>query len=139
MLGILMRNIREKFLEELFHRLEASGFKDVRQAHIIVFLTLKGGSFNITDLAREAGMTKQSMSYLVNYLEEKDYLISEKGEKDSRQKIYTLSKKGKNILKKGEAISEAIEKEWAKSLGAEKFDKMKKSMAELHLKVVGDL
>ena len=60
--GIMLRLAYEAFTAALFKRLAEQGFDDLRPAHAQVFQHLKQDGVRLTQLARAAGVTPQSMS-----------------------------------------------------------------------------
>src|SRR5947209_13482354 len=73
-IGILLRDPVQEIVRRVGSGLAASGFDDLRPAHTAVFQHIAGGGSRLTDLAERAQITKQSMGYLVDYLEDRGYL-----------------------------------------------------------------
>ena len=67
-LGALLRLPYQALARRLYREIAENGFPDVRPAHGSVFRHILPEGSRVTDLAERAGMTKQSMSYLVEYL-----------------------------------------------------------------------
>jgi len=68
-LGVLLERGRRLLADALVARFQAAGYGDLRVAHGSVFAFLPPGGTRLTELARRARMTKQSMGELVRELE----------------------------------------------------------------------
>jgi MarR family len=73
-IGILLREPFHEVVRRVSAGLAAAGFDDVRPAHTAVFPHIEPVGLRLTDLAERAQMTKQSMGYLVDHLEQRGYL-----------------------------------------------------------------
>ena len=71
MIGALLRIPFQAINARLEAELAAAGFADLRPAHFSVFQHLPADGARVTDLAERAQITKQSMGYLVDHLEER--------------------------------------------------------------------
>src|SRR4030081_1538955 len=74
---IMIGGLAASVWRELNHRvnaaLAAAGFDDYRPTHESVFQWLGPNGDRVSDLAQHAGMTRQSMAELVDYLEAHGY------------------------------------------------------------------
>jgi DNA-binding MarR family transcriptional regulator len=86
---------------------------------------------SITELAKLAGMTTQSMGELVQQLIKGGYVELERSQQDRRTRITKLSSKGKELNSFMYAVSGDIEKKWISILGNEHFQHMKETLLEL--------
>ena len=77
-----------------YQAMTEQGFGDIRPAHSPVFRFLDAGGSMVRDLARQSGMTKQSMTYLVKDLEKKGYLSIAPDPQDRRAKRIRLTERG---------------------------------------------
>ena len=77
-------------------------------------------------------MTKQSMSYLVEYLEERGYVIRKPDPEDKRAVIFCLTAKGWKAVNAAEQSIKAIQDEWREQLGHKKFDTMVNALDDLN-------
>src|SRR5690348_3263383 len=73
-LGILLRVPYQQVVDRVIAGLAEAGFDDLTPAHTAVFQHIETDGSRLTDLARRAQMTKQSMGYLVDNLERLGYL-----------------------------------------------------------------
>src|SRR5215204_6114068 len=73
-LGLLLREPYRIANEELHRRIAESGHQAVRAPHGNVFAFLDDGGTQVSELARRAQITKQSMAELVAHLERHGYV-----------------------------------------------------------------
>jgi DNA-binding MarR family transcriptional regulator len=95
------------------------GFPDIRPAHGAVFRYIAEEGSRVSDLADRAGMTKQSMAYLVAYLEEHGYVTLVPDARDGRAKLARVTDRGAAVQAAAAALSREVEGEWAHALGGE--------------------
>jgi DNA-binding MarR family transcriptional regulator len=116
---------------ELFERLHAAGYDDLRPAHAAVFANLRGEGSRAVDVADRAGMTKQSMGYLVDYLVERGYLERMPDPTDGRAQLIRLTPRGWDAEQAGNAAFAAIEAEWSARLGDERWAELRTLLTQL--------
>lgn len=97
-LGALLRLAYEDLQREVYGALAARGFPEVRPAHSAVFRHIAPGGTRLSALAERAGMTKQSMAYLVDGLEAAGHLRSAPDPADGRARIVRLTARGEQVL-----------------------------------------
>src|SRR5215207_303370 len=98
-------------------RLNDLGYGDVRPAHYAVFQVLMPQGSRLTELAERAGMTKQSMGYLVDYLEQNGYLERAPDPDDQRAQTIRITPKSKKMDDAVEAALEELHVAWAARIG----------------------
>jgi DNA-binding MarR family transcriptional regulator len=81
------------------------------------------------DLAQRAGMTKQAMNYLLIQLEELGYVRRVAGEGSARR--ISLTEKGWKVAQIQRAAVRAIEREWSRKMGAQRFKSFYAVLKEL--------
>ena len=74
MIGALLRRASEATHRELFDRLQAAGFDDLRWAHFALFGFPGLHGLRPTELAERVGMSKQGLNALLNELDDFGYL-----------------------------------------------------------------
>ncbi|AMK20754.1 MULTISPECIES: MarR family winged helix-turn-helix transcriptional regulator [Sphingobium] len=115
-LGTLLRTPFEALAARVYTALAVS-YPDVREAHGAVFRHLPLAGASVSDLARRAGMAKQSMGFLVDSLLGAGYLEAAQSATDRRAKLVRLSARGMQMQSRAIEIGLAIEAEWAQSMG----------------------
>lgn len=131
-IGILLRTPFENLVERIHSDLAKNGFADIRPAHGNVFQFIGRNGARITTMAEKAYMTKQSMSYLVEYLEERDYVERKADPDDKRAVIFCLTTKGWKAVKIAEQSIQDLQNEWRERLGNKKFDAMTSALGDLN-------
>jgi DNA-binding MarR family transcriptional regulator len=105
--------------------LEEAGFEDLRPAHRVVFRHIAPEGSRVTDLARAAGLTKQSMAYLVTALETGGYVVQEPDPEDGRARRVRLSERGEAVMRTLLAASRGVERRINARLGAGSAEHLK--------------
>jgi DNA-binding MarR family transcriptional regulator len=131
--GSLFREPYQTYLHWLYGKLKQEGFADVRVAHSTVLrrITLEG--VRITDLAERAGMTKQSMAYLVDDLAALGYVELAPDPTDGRAKLVVPTKKGASLLEAARRLGDVYEQHVAKLMGASDAKKLRTLLEDLNL------
>jgi DNA-binding MarR family transcriptional regulator len=115
--GALFRTPYRYYLQWLYERLKNEGFPELRVAHSAVFRTLPMGGARVTELADSAGITKQSMAYLVEYVEKHGYVETVPDPKDQRAKLVVLTKRGRHLLSVSVRLGQEFERHVTQVLG----------------------
>ena len=127
LLNIPALSIRRRVLEAL-HR---SGFGDVTPSHEPVLMLLETDGSRITALAQKAGMTKQSIGYLVDQLERLGYVERSPDPADRRAQLVTRTRRGWAYDQAATKEVLRIEREWTDLLGESRMQQLKKLLGEL--------
>ena len=134
--GFLIGSLLQAPLADLGQRVDtayaAAGFSDVRPAHRVVFTSLAPDGERVTDLAARTGTTKQSMGYLVDYLEEHGYLERRADPSDRRASLIFLTERGWAEVREALKIIAQIEQEWARQLGKQRMEQLRELLTELN-------
>jgi DNA-binding MarR family transcriptional regulator len=94
-LPAILSQVKGLAVKDMFSRMAAQGFQDVREGHgcVFGFIDLEQGS-RLTDLAERSGLTKQAVGEAVAELERKGYLERVPDPEDGRAKIIKLTQRG---------------------------------------------
>ena len=130
-LGILLRNPGQAIIDRVSADLAKAGFDDIRPAHTAVFQHIEADGSRLTDLAERAQITKQSMGYLVDYLEERGYLERRDNPSDRRATIICLTDRGWEEIRAALTIIESLEKEWTRALGKQRMQQLRELLTDL--------
>ena len=114
---------------ELRHRvaaaLDAEGtFDDYRPTHEAVFQWLGPQGDRVSELARRAGMTRQSMAELVDYLVAHGYVERVPDPSDGRAVLVRRTDRGWMVNRVARRVVEEAQAEWARALGPDEFDQL---------------
>ncbi|MWV29095.1 MarR family winged helix-turn-helix transcriptional regulator [Aurantiacibacter rhizosphaerae] len=138
-LGRMFGDAYELWQRETYGGLAADGMSDIRPAHSPVFRHISARGSRVVDLAQLAGMTKQSMAYLVNSLAEAGYVQVESDPQDGRARLVRLTAKGEQADKTLASRSRAFEARVQHSIGAERMEDLKSLVAAVLDAHGGDL
>jgi DNA-binding MarR family transcriptional regulator len=130
-IGVLLRDLAQEVVRRVAAGLAEGGFGDVRPAHTAVFQHIDAEGTRLTDLAERAQITKQSMGYLVDYLEDRGYVERRPDANDRRVALICLTDRGWDEIKAALAIISQVEKEWARRLGKTRMRELRETLAEL--------
>jgi DNA-binding MarR family transcriptional regulator len=97
--------------------IEEAGFDDFRIAHMNVFAWLPDSGARIGELARQAQLSKQTMTELVSYLEQHGYVYRTRDPTDGRAWIIRFTERGAALHRVALRTLRETEEEWARALG----------------------
>lgn len=130
-LGALLRLPYGHLQKIVYGGLAARGFPDVREAHSAVFRTVTPQGAHVSEMAERAGMTKQSMAYLVDALAAAGYVTVAPDPDDRRAKRVRLTARGEAVWEALLALSAAAEAELAARIGVAKMATLRSLLQEL--------
>lgn len=133
--GSLFREPYQAYLGWLYGRLKREGFPDIRLTHGAVFRRISLTGARVTDLAERAGMTKQSMAYIVDDLARLGYITVSPDPTDRRAKLVVPTKKGESLLSAARTLGEEYERHVAKLLGSNDAKKLRALLEQLNVKL----
>jgi DNA-binding MarR family transcriptional regulator len=119
-LPALLTGVKLAAIDKLRGRIADAGHPDIREGHgcVFGFIDIDNGS-RLTDLAANAGLTKQAVGEAVTELERLGYVTRVPDPQDGRAKIIQLTDRGLDAVIKGRRIFAEIEREWAAQIGPE--------------------
>jgi DNA-binding MarR family transcriptional regulator len=129
--GILLRNPYREVVRRVTSGLVEAGFDDIRPAHSVVFQHIRAEGSRLTDLAESGQMTKQSMGYLVDYLEKRGYVERRPDPTDRRAALICLTERGWDQVRASLRIIAELEGEWRRALGKRRMEELRTLLAEI--------
>src|ERR671935_1182149 len=129
-IGILLRDPFQEVVRRVSAGLAAAGFDDLRPAHTAVFQHIETRGSRLTDLAERAQITKQSMGYLVDYLEQRGYLERRPDPTDRRATLICLTERGWDQIRAALKIIAGIEQDWTRALGKQRMRELRELLTE---------
>jgi DNA-binding MarR family transcriptional regulator len=114
----------------------AAGHDDVRVAHNAVFTRIPAGGIRLTDLAAQAGVSKQAMAEMVDELVAKGYLQRIPDPADGRAKLLVMAARGAASHEVTLRIFADIEAELAAVVGVERLEEVRDVLTQALLEVV---
>ena len=116
-LGSLLRRPYQALQAHIYGALPKLGIHDIRVAHSAVLRNIDPEGARITVLAERAGMTKQSMGYLVDALVSSGRLELRPDPSDGRAKLAVLTSSGQQAINVLLQVSADAEEVLAQRLG----------------------
>jgi len=116
----LLSTAMDDFSAELFERVEAAGYSDLRPGHGCVFGNIDPDGSRLTELAERARMTKQSVGEVASDLEARGYVERVPDPNDGRAKIIRLTQRGREAQAIGQALIDDLERDWGERFGADR-------------------
>lgn len=130
-LGSLLRLPYQELQTAVYGALADRGFSDIRAAHSAVFRHIDAEGTRLTTLAERAGVTKQSMAYLVDALTRAGYLSVAADPLDGRAKRVLLTRRGHSAVRTLLELSAEFERGIARQLGSAKMARLRSLLEEL--------
>lgn len=130
-IGALLRIPFQAIVAGIHEGLTQAGYHDLSPSHFVVFQHMRSEGIRSTELARRAQMTKQSMGYLISYLESRGYVERTPDPSDGRAQLVRLSEKGWEVARVSTAIVEQFERDWERYLGTERMGQLRSILREL--------
>ncbi|HEY8491300.1 MAG TPA: MarR family transcriptional regulator [Dehalococcoidia bacterium] len=131
MLGALLRIPFQALVARIHRDLAAAGYGDLRPAHFTVFQHLDREGSRLTELADRAQITKQSMGYLVDYLERRGYVERVPDPQDARARVVRPTERGRDVERRARATIREVEREWAERLGERRVRELHETLRDL--------
>ncbi len=129
LLALLQRGVRW-FSDELLERLAAAGVDNITPAHTAVLAYLDHGtSLSIAELARRAGVTRQTMHRAVTQLVDEGLLSSTPGPGFPRSSLIELTAAGCQRRDIASGILRDLEQDLASQLGTAALAELRESLA----------
>lgn len=131
LLGLLLRLLQQQWSDEVDRALRDAGFGDIRQHHANVFAFVPIEGIQVSELARLARVTKQSMANAVEQLERMGYIERRPDPADRRGRLVVLSERGQAVRPVGVRSGLEVEERWARSLGETELEQLRSRLLEL--------
>jgi DNA-binding MarR family transcriptional regulator len=131
LIGALLRIPWEAVQQHMLDRLRERGFDDFDRTYLTVFRYPGPHGARPTDVAAQAGISKQALNYLLRELERLGYLDREPHPDDLRSKRIILTERGVaavGVIR--EAVAE-METAWEQRLGPKGFAQLRNLLLEL--------
>jgi DNA-binding MarR family transcriptional regulator len=111
--------------------IEEAGFDDFRISHMNVFAWLPDSGARIGELARQAQLSKQTMTELVSYLEKHGYVYRRRDPSDGRAWIIRFTERGALLDQVARRALRDTEEQWAQALGRQAYAQLRKHLERL--------
>lgn len=108
----MFRRVATEMVDELVERLAQAGYDGLTPSIHPVFENIDRDGTRLTELARRARITYQSMGELVDVLETRGYVTRESDPTDGRARLVCLTGRGQQLVRRGLREIAAIEARW---------------------------
>jgi DNA-binding MarR family transcriptional regulator len=115
----------------VFAGLAERGFDDLTPAQARVFQRIADRGSRVTELAEQAGITKQTAGFLVDQLERAGYVERVPDPDDGRARLVRITERGARSVAASAGIVAEVEAEWTAHLGVRRMDLLRQILADL--------
>ncbi len=122
---------------EVFEQYARAGYGEVRLMHSAILRYLPPEGCRVTELARQARMTKQAAGYLVDSLVQHGYLERLPDPADGRAQIVRRTAKGWELYRLAQQTVQQIQEEWIQVYGEENMQHLLTLLCDLVQRVPG--
>ena len=133
MIGALLTIPTQVIGRRVAAALAERGFTDYRLTYQPVFQWCEPEGSRLTELAKRAGVTKQSMAEIIDVLEQHGYVERIPDPKDGRALLIRRTARGWEINRVAREVVGQIQQEWAQALGEERFRHLLETLRQLAL------
>jgi DNA-binding MarR family transcriptional regulator len=130
-LGMLAAQLLFAVQDELYRRLEAAGYRDLRPRHGIVIAYLDDRGSRATELAALSGRHKQIVGRTVDELEALGYVTRSPDPADRRAKLVIPTPRGRAVMRLSDEIMADIGRRGAAAVGADAYDQFRRTLQRL--------
>jgi DNA-binding MarR family transcriptional regulator len=115
----------------VFAGLTAAGFDDLTPAQARVFQRIGPTGSRLTDLAKQASITKQTAGFLVDQLEHAGYVERVPDPTDGRARLVRIAERGARSVEVTRPIVAQVEAEWTSYLGTRRMTQLRGILTDL--------
>ena len=119
--GSMLRTVWTEVIDEVFEKLVAAGFEDLRPVHRPILRDLLTSNLRPSELATRLGLSKQAANDLVREFEAKGYITLEADPDDGRAKRIVATDRGWSLIDAASGLSQAVGRHWATLVGEERY------------------
>ena len=109
----------------------AAGFDDLTVAQSRIGQRLNREGIRVTDLAEQAGVTKQTAGALVDELAAGGYVTRKPDPADARARLVVLTDRGEKLCATAAAEIARVEADWRAHLGAAAYGALRAALVSL--------
>jgi DNA-binding MarR family transcriptional regulator len=131
-LAILLREPFRAGTELLHERLAERGHPEIRPPHGAALQYLDDDGTQVSELARRAQVTKQSMAELVAHLERHGYVERVPDPADRRARLVRATPRGGEVYAIAREVVAELEARWTAQLGAARMRQLRALLEELN-------
>ncbi|WP_217165945.1 MarR family winged helix-turn-helix transcriptional regulator [Streptomyces sp. AC512_CC834] len=121
------RSLADAATAELARR----GYEDVRPVHDFAMRAITAGADNASELGRRLSVSKQAAAKTITVLQERGYVTQGTDPLDRRRKRLSVTPRGHELLRQGEAIFDELREQWKARIGSDEL-----AALEAHLRTL---
>lgn len=130
-IGVLLFLPYRAMEARVFAGLAEAGFGDFSPAQARVFQRIAAAGSRLTDLAEQAGITKQTAGFLVDQLERGGYVERAPDPVDGRARLVRITERGARSVAASARVVAEVEAEWTAHLGARRMEQLRRILVDL--------
>jgi len=130
-LGRLVEDLHFFFDGQALKFLREGGFPMIKSADAHVMRTMRFEGSRITDMARQAGISKQAMSKLVAAFVANGFLTWSDDPNDKRNRIVSVTAAGRKLLTTGIQALRQAENDVAEIIGINRLEQFRQTLLEI--------
>lgn len=131
-LGFLLAKATQRWNELLQERFKAAGFAEVRPSYGSILVPLfEQDDLRLTDLARRARLSKQTMTTMVRLLERDGLVTRRPDPTDGRAALVSLTPHGRRLQPVATSILEELDRLARQNLSSKAVDELKRALRAL--------
>jgi DNA-binding MarR family transcriptional regulator len=131
LLSRLLLRLSRATNDETVRRVQARGHRELPPSYPRLLGNLDADGTRLSALTRRMGSTRQAVSQLLQEMEARGFVERAQDPSDKRGVIVRFTHKGRRALADAVAVTEEIEAEYARLLGATAFRQLKKTLGKL--------
>jgi DNA-binding MarR family transcriptional regulator len=120
-LALLLLGGYRRMVDVATAELAAQGFEDFKPAHEFALRAIVAGAESASELGRRMAVSKQAAAKTIAVLTERGYVIAAPDPADARRKRLEVTDRGREVMRRGEAILARVRDEWEKELGVDEL------------------
>jgi DNA-binding MarR family transcriptional regulator len=130
-LGMLAGQLLFAVQDELYRRLAAAGYRDLRPRHGIVLAYLDDQGSRATELAALSGRHKQIIGRTVDELEALGYVRRAPDPADRRAKLVVPTSRGRAVMRRSDQVMDDIGARGAQAVGTDAYAQFRRTLQRL--------
>ncbi len=128
----LLLTVFRSFESSMLRTLTENGFSDISSTDLNILRHLNNDGLSITQLAKDAVISKQAVSRIINKLQQKGYLFLITDPMDQRGKKVCYTGKGRRLIVLAVEFIKQTETQYKNELGTKEYTELRQSLLDLN-------
>jgi len=128
--GLLMFIAYRSLENRVLDAVRTAGF-DVSNAQFKIMQRIGPNGTRLTELAKQAQVTKQTAAFLVDQLERAGYVERVPDPTDGRARLVQLTGRSRSAVPIATGVVKQVEAEWTEHLGAKRMAQLRRALIQL--------